>query len=351
MPTVRADAGDDAAPMEQGPDEMSLSISDGGVAGGDDGGEEVAMHARRNSDMIPDDMRETGPAARTARTSDGGAANREQSPAPEYNPDKVKSRWVAQGAADRGKTPPLAEGRRTGGMAGGGGALGAAVAAGETTAAAFAHVEDLAPLVLPSPTRLAAGGAPGVRIWTGYVELPGEGTFRGEVQSLQGCGDLSLIVKGTIAVVGKLPSANLEEFFEQLTPSRSRTVTLGLLRLNHASMDELTRIRCKEVCCCFIPKVSSESFPFCVFVCRPEKQSKILTFYGCAADVRRVQTHRAVCGVQATERRVLPHSVLAIRHAPLCDCACRCTAPPQARYPHSTTGLRVPRRTRAPQGP
>ena len=86
-----------------------------------------------------------------------------------------------------------------------------------------------------------------MRIWTGYVELPGEGTFRGEVQSLQGCGDLSEIVKSTIAVVGKLPSANLEEFFEQLSPSRSRTVTLGLLRLNHSSMDELTRIRCTEV--------------------------------------------------------------------------------------------------------
>lgn len=221
---------------------MSLSISDGGAAGAPETGEEVAMNEPRPSGAIPDDMVEKANAAR--RSSDGGAAPREASPAPEYKPNPATTRWVPEGTTDRDKTPPLADGRR----AGGADAPGRVAAAGDTTAAAFAHVEDLAPLVLPSPTSRAAGGAPGVRLWTGYVELPGEGTFRGEVQSLQGCGDLATIVKGTIAVVGKLPSANLEDFLEQLTLSRSRTVTLGLLRLNTASMDELTRLRCKEVC-------------------------------------------------------------------------------------------------------
>jgi hypothetical protein len=112
----------------------------------------------------------------------------------------------------------------------------------------FALVNDLAPLVLPTPPEMPGSGAPGVRLWSGWLEMPGMQPWRAELQSLQGAADLSSVAcESTINVKGKLGTAALEDFLEQLMASRSRTVSVGVLKVQRASLEDAARAGYDEV--------------------------------------------------------------------------------------------------------
>lgn len=176
--------------------------------------------------------------------------------------------WVEPGETDRNATPPLTDVQRAalpGSAAAAAperprrrprpsrGSAGSA-GVGNDGGAAFAHVEDLAPLVLSTPEGQVGGGAPGVRLWTGFIEFFGDGlTMRAELASLQGAADLAAVVRGAIVVKGTLATPALVSFFEQLVHSRSRTVTLGVLRvskkgLDEASLERITKVRLCAAC-------------------------------------------------------------------------------------------------------
>lgn len=58
----------------------------------------------------------------------------------------------------------------------------------------------------------------------------------------QGAGDLRKYFADTIVPIkGKLPAKALVKFFEELRPSRSRTVTLGVLRAKASPGDDDTQ--------------------------------------------------------------------------------------------------------------
>jgi hypothetical protein len=96
---------------------------------------------------------------------------------------------------------------------------------------------------------MPGSGAPGVRVWTGWLEMPGSRAWRAELQSLQGAANLAAVAcESTINVKGKLGTASLEDFFEQLMASRSRTVSVGILKVQRASMEEAARAEYDEVC-------------------------------------------------------------------------------------------------------
>jgi hypothetical protein len=186
-----------------------------------------------------------------------GAGQGRESPVPVFAP-KVSVR-VPSGETDRDATPPLPAGmtatptkaqatsaqrsRRASVPS-----QAAAPGAAGDGAAAFAHVEDIAPVVLPTPVRHAGGGAPGVKLWSGFLDMPGTGMWKVELQSLQGAYDLGRVVReSSISIKGKLPAAALEEFLEKLMTSRTRTVTLGVVRLNRTATDEGALERFQEV--------------------------------------------------------------------------------------------------------
>jgi hypothetical protein len=49
----------------------------------------------------------------------------------------------------------------------------------------FALVDDFAPLVLPTPVSMPGNGAPGVRVWSGWLEMPGVKHWKADLMSLQ----------------------------------------------------------------------------------------------------------------------------------------------------------------------
>lgn len=100
----------------------------------------------------------------------------------------------------------------------------------------FQDVEDLAPVVLPSHGSFPGNGAPGVKMWSGWVSMPAVGKWRMDLVSVQGAGDLRRIVlETTIGIRGRLPLVTLFKFFGDLRPSRSRTITLSVLRPSSVS--------------------------------------------------------------------------------------------------------------------
>lgn len=229
---------DDADAGDGSPEQEVLSISEPGSP--------PAQMARR----MEEDMRMSDAAAEPAL----GAG-------PKYEPPGGGRGWVEPGASDRDATPPLTDAQRAA-LPGAGGARPAAGAAdsqrsrrtsgsgsvGNDGGAAFKHVEDLAPLVLTTPEGQAGGGAPGVRLWTGFIEFFGDGlTMRAELASLQGSADLASVVRGAIVVKGTLATTALVSFFEQLVNSRSRTVSLGVLRVSKKGLDESSLERINKV--------------------------------------------------------------------------------------------------------
>lgn len=220
---------------EESPQQEVLSISDPGTP--------PAEMARR----MEDDVQMADVAAADAPGAD-----------PAYEPQGGQRGGVQPGEVDRNATPPLTDAQRA--ALPGGSASGAvpdrlprisagSAGVGNDGGAAFTHVEDFAPLVLSTPEGQVGGGAPGVRLWSGFVEFFGDGlTMRAELASLQGAADLSAVVRGAIVVKGTLATSALLSFFEQLVNSRSRTVTLGVLRvskkgLDEASLERITKVR------------------------------------------------------------------------------------------------------------
>lgn len=97
----------------------------------------------------------------------------------------------------------------------------------------FKDVEDLAPLILPAWDSLPGNGAPGVKLWSGWLAMPAAGSWKMECTSMQGVGDLQRMMReGTVSVKGKLPTRALLKFFNDLKSSRSRTVTVAVMRMS-----------------------------------------------------------------------------------------------------------------------
>lgn len=49
----------------------------------------------------------------------------------------------------------------------------------------FADIEDMAPLVLPTWENFPGNGAPGVKVWSGWIEVYGNPKWKMELSSLQ----------------------------------------------------------------------------------------------------------------------------------------------------------------------
>jgi hypothetical protein len=65
---------------------------------------------------------------------------------------------------------------------------------------------------------------------------------------VQGAGDFASILRDSaINIKGKLAAPALETFFEQLMPSRSRTVSLAVVRVRAKSLTEDARAQYDEV--------------------------------------------------------------------------------------------------------
>ena len=97
----------------------------------------------------------------------------------------------------------------------------------------------MAPLILPAWDNVPGAGAPGVKLWTGWLSMPSAGAWKTDVISVQGAGDLRRMLKeGSVSVKGKLPTGTLVKFLEQLKGSRSRTVTVAIMRMAHGISSE-----------------------------------------------------------------------------------------------------------------
>lgn len=88
-----------------------------------------------------------------------------------------------------------------------------------------------------------------IQEWEGRLQVPGLGNLLVTVDQLGGLGNIgSFFPSGEAEIRGRVGNDKLEPFFEDLKSSRSRTVSLGIVRCStegdHATMEEVRRQIC-----------------------------------------------------------------------------------------------------------
>mmetsp|Transcript_12607 Transcript_12607/g.31824 ORF Transcript_12607/g.31824 Transcript_12607/m.31824 type:complete len:898 (-) Transcript_12607:834-3527(-) len=86
----------------------------------------------------------------------------------------------------------------------------------------------------------------GSTVWEGDLSVPGLGVFAVGVEQIGGMGDIAhLFSDGCVEIKGRVGNDKLEPFFHDLRSSRSRTVTLGIVRClsshDHEGIMELVK--------------------------------------------------------------------------------------------------------------
>lgn len=97
-------------------------------------------------------------------------------------------------------------------------------------ASAADDVPDLSPVVAKRP--LGVGPFPGQTAWQGRFNVPGSGSFTGDVTYLGGLGPLDAMLgspESEVEVMGRVALDKFEQFMDDLRGSKSRTVSLGVV--------------------------------------------------------------------------------------------------------------------------
>lgn len=114
----------------------------------------------------------------------------------------------------------------------------AAAAAGGTggssdpTAAGFADVPDILPVVAARPSSLPPGPGPCQLTWHGCFVVPSGSFFSAHVQHLGGSGEVGRMLGppgSNVNILGRVALDKFEGFARELRSSRSRTISLGLV--------------------------------------------------------------------------------------------------------------------------
>lgn len=161
----------------------------GGSSGGSEGHSAASLSPSFHGSPFP----EAGTAADAGAPVDTRAGDakmgREEGAEPTYSPsDPI---WPPS-AEDKDNTPPPADNSRNlppttpyPSPSTGRRINSASVPATEDTR--FALVDGFAPLILPTPVSMPGNGAPGVRVWSGWLEMPGVKHWKADLMSLQVC--------------------------------------------------------------------------------------------------------------------------------------------------------------------
>lgn len=86
--------------------------------------------------------------------------------------------------------------------------------------------EKLRKIFLPCPEPSALGPS----IWEGVVTVPGVGSSTMLADSIAGCGDMSILLKNTLHVKGRLSLGKLDSYLSELHISKHKTASVAVLK-------------------------------------------------------------------------------------------------------------------------